>query len=410
MHLTKRGHTMRMLPLLALALQNIAIFFSDIFHSIMMLQGLSAVILVLYFVVSRTTLKLYRSLDVWMIYILIVCLNFLVGGDASFILAVLTSTVTMVLNLSIPGIGQIEYKFLKCCSFIHFIFSVVSYVIPHTYYDGLYETLLGSSASSNYYWRVIDGSNVGITSQPGLNAFYLSIFIMICLIEIFDRKKKIALHLVLAGIAYVMIFTTGKRSSLLIVPLVAIYYICVIHSDILTNISLNKIVVGIALLVVGGIFIYWLITKSSALQIVLGKISKLDAKGDVSNGRFEIWAFAWKIFMEHPIFGNGLKSIYKLQGIDVHNTYIQILSETGIVGTLFFGGGLLNILSCCKKKLIKLLKKDISNYYCNSALGYLIILYLLIYGLVGNTFIDYVPLMVFYMAVVMCLNSERGNI
>lgn len=59
---------------------------------------------------------------------------------------------------------------------------------------------------------------------------------------------------------------------------------------------------------------------------------------DRGSGRFEIWENALKIFMENPIFGIG---IYNFQQYNLlyfndyhypHNTYLEILVESGIIG------------------------------------------------------------------------------
>lgn len=60
--------------------------------------------------------------------------------------------------------------------------------------------------------------------------------------------------------------------------------------------------------------------------------------------RFRLWGAAWEIWRESPVFGVGLgqyiDSSRGLLGTEagslVHNTYLSILSETGIVGFLLF--------------------------------------------------------------------------
>ena len=77
--------------------------------------------------------------------------------------------------------------------------------------------------------------------------------------------------------------------------------------------------------------------------------------GGGTSGRSEIWTVAWKIFTDHPWVGIGLSNfqtveprytlksgaITRVELISedphlVHNVYLQLLTETGVVGALIF--------------------------------------------------------------------------
>ena len=62
------------------------------------------------------------------------------------------------------------------------------------------------------------------------------------------------------------------------------------------------------------------------------------------NGRFELWKRAIEAWGMHPVFGNGLGSMYRIFGKATHNTYFQLLSETGLLGFLLFVAFLINLL------------------------------------------------------------------
>lgn len=84
----------------------------------------------------------------------------------------------------------------------------------------------------------------------------------------------------------------------------------------------------------------------------LDRITSFDGGG---TGRSDLWAIAWRMSEDHPITGVGLnqfreesttyvRDLQNLQYVDlivdtpriVHNTYLQLLAETGIVGLLGF--------------------------------------------------------------------------
>jgi probable O-glycosylation ligase (exosortase A-associated) len=71
-----------------------------------------------------------------------------------------------------------------------------------------------------------------------------------------------------------------------------------------------------------------------------------DLSSDISAmGRFENWELAWKIALEHPLFGVGLENHipYNITVVrpDVqvrvaHNVYLQVLAETGFPGLILY--------------------------------------------------------------------------
>lgn len=61
-----------------------------------------------------------------------------------------------------------------------------------------------------------------------------------------------------------------------------------------------------------------------------------------------MWTNSWKVFMKHPVIGNGLNTFYRhyanvredeykyKKGSYAHNCYLQMAAETGIVGLTSF--------------------------------------------------------------------------
>ena len=50
------------------------------------------------------------------------------------------------------------------------------------------------------------------------------------------------------------------------------------------------------------------------------------------NGRFDLWETSLGVWKRNPIFGVGYNGMLKSAGAVSHNTYLQILTETGILG------------------------------------------------------------------------------
>lgn len=80
--------------------------------------------------------------------------------------------------------------------------------------------------------------------------------------------------------------------------------------------------------------------------------------------RFYMWQVGWKIFLEHPIIGNGFNTFFSKfkeyredenknkRGSYAHNGYLQLAADNGIIGLLAFfillRGAFLNALRCIK--------------------------------------------------------------
>lgn len=86
-----------------------------------------------------------------------------------------------------------------------------------------------------------------------------------------------------------------------------------------------------------------------------GSLSRITDLGGGTSGRTDLWRVAWQIFTGHPLFGIGIGNIQviephyaltpggftRIQYIAetpqlVHNTYLQLLAETGIIGLAGF--------------------------------------------------------------------------
>ena len=93
---------------------------------------------------------------------------------------------------------------------------------------------------------------------------------------------------------------------------------------------------------------------------------------DISSGRTELWGIAFDLFKEHPVTGIGWSGFAKhvpaefneahANGgnkavLNVHNTYLQFLCETGIVGTLLILTPLIYIFAQTGVQTIRLVKR-----------------------------------------------------
>lgn len=88
--------------------------------------------------------------------------------------------------------------------------------------------------------------------------------------------------------------------------------------------------------------------------------------------RFQLWSVAWDIFMSNPIFGRGANSMLNLGiaygariNIMVHNTYLEILVDYGILGfIMWFAPFILILRKSVKRKHLLVTSILVSTFFC----------------------------------------------
>ncbi|MCC8107086.1 MAG: O-antigen ligase family protein [Clostridiales bacterium] len=394
--------------IIILVLQNMSIFFSDIINAITVIQLLCMVLYFFYILLNGRSLKWYSCMACWGIYCMVAFFNAFIGGEISFAIFFVACNLNMVFMSSIRDIGILEYKIVKLCCWVHLIASLAVTFLPQSLIDTVFRMLLGGHFSSNYSWRVISGVNPGITTQPGTNAMFLSLLLIIYAIEIFVSDKNRIIKFCLCAVIFIMIFTTAKRSAIIISLISILISWLLLRNKTNKILSANRVLINSFILVAVILAFRYVYVSTDLMDSLMTKMFSLADEGNVFNGRLSLWSYSMDVFWSNPIFGSGLKSIYNLTGYDTHNTYIQILAETGIVGFIFFISGIFLVLKNTLYR-IKDIFSGITDIECKNSLmaGCTLMIFLLIYGTVGNTFIDYLPVMLFCLSYVMA-NSEYG--
>lgn len=181
---------------------------------------------------------------------------------------------------------------------------------------------------------------------------------------------------------------TGSRSGIILLFIVFGYH--VIKSF---NFKLNSIIISIILIL--SVFAYFQFVEGTMLtpNAILNSLIK---GTDTVGIRYDLLETGWKMFLDQPISGVGIGmfenyfSFYgppalKNRPFTPHNTYIQVLSETGFIGLLLFLGLILvSIISKIENvKREKNLKQN--NTYLAINETWLIILILLLIGALTKT-------------------------
>jgi O-antigen ligase len=166
---------------------------------------------------------------------------------------------------------------------------------------------------------------VGTLSHPVVFAVYLALVATITLGLILTQKQSRTLLVPVFILQLIVLYLTYGRTGW--------FQFLVSLAVLLWILGRRKILfLGLPMLVVG------LVTTLPTLLARLQNAFQPENSSLI--WRFGLWIYALKRFPERPIFGSGqdtfLSYIHYGKGFDPHHTWIGLLIETGIVGTLAF--------------------------------------------------------------------------
>ncbi len=240
---------------------------------------------------------------------------------------------------------DVNDKFIKYffyCIFICFIALV---------FDGLYEYFLGENILG---WKSLNSRTSSFFGDEKILGSYLSrlwpLFFGLSTIVI-SKKHKLFFFLILIFIlSEVLIFLSGDRTAFFYINLSSIFII--LFSQKLLKLRLKTLLTSILLILVISFInptAKERVFDKTLKQMNLTFNSKEDKVYVFTKTHTYQYITAYRIFLDNKLFGVGVKNFrnfcddkkYKYKNsklscdIHPHNYYIQILTETGIIGFVF---------------------------------------------------------------------------
>lgn len=139
--------------------------------------------------------------------------------------------------------------------------------------------------------------------------------------------------------------------------------------------------------------------------------TQLGQQGGALSGRWSIWTASVHVWMHHPVQGTGVDShrtavtpaleqfkIYKTPEKEAHNTYVSVLTETGLVGELLFLGVLFSVFARIRELTGRL------RWYWSAQVGVLLI------GAMSLSLEDSKSVWIFLSLAVAAAAAERATV
>lgn len=230
------------------------------------------------------------------------------------------SQIILCLILFSVSLNKEENRFLKT------VFAVASLV-----YAVLIIKSLNENQLEGYYHSKVQIFNTEF--DPNFIGIPLTAAMALLLDRILREKRKILSAAMYIVIAYAVIYTASRGS--LVAALVSSGLVLVLFL-LRAKISVWKKALYLVLPVLAIIMITVIVKEM--LPVEWERLTQGSEADDNGNGRLLLWEIAIEDWMNKPIFGNGLGYAYETHGKASHNTYLQILSETGLIGAILLGG------------------------------------------------------------------------
>ena len=299
-------------------------------------------------------------------------------------------------------------KIIEIFAVVYAFGCIFQFAFSNQYMQYIYP--LFSTGGRDYVSRLFrEGLYSGFTHQTDWAANYITFGIGIICCKWIVRYKIRATEIICLLGMFFAVLLTGKREHILYIPLI-ITMVCLIFSLNKNKAKvIFKIFLIIAIIALIIIIAYPMLSQTSGLGRTLISISDLTKGKDISDGRFALYQRALVLFKDHPLFGIGFGNFKKISGYttDVHNVYLQLLCETGIIGIILFIVPVFYTYFILLK-IIKRFKAVASDKYTAFCLSYAFFqqTFFILAGIVENTIYNIETLLIYLFSCLMAYSLE----
>ena len=187
------------------------------------------------------------------------------------------------------------------------------------------------------------GDYLGIYANRNLTVSIMCSILLLVMLLLFCQKRPPKIILIISGaLAIVLIFRTHSRMSIieLLIIIIGIIYLTQKRMNII-----RFIITVLAIIIV--LVLLFLLLKRLNIVAINRILAASNRQFSTGLNRGDVWQVGIDLFKQKPILGWGNNSVYyninvlgtqtySGYGWGVHNSYLVMLVETGIIGCLFY--------------------------------------------------------------------------
>lgn len=317
-------------------------YFNNMLQSISVFLALLTFFTIVVFAFKRR-LKIANGITynwLWIIALAVLLISYIPADPYISVYADLVVFICGILIIAFNGANASVYglsmKVIKVMSICYAVSIWIQLLLP-SIYNAYLAILTAKDRMSIIDFRELDGMYTGFSTNCGFTAAHLSAGIL-CYISTLKLKRKKSLLILL--FLFVSLLMTGKRSTFifLVLTIVLLYIISAKKREkikVYLRIYLVLLTIVLLYFMLGGLF-----SMVPAISRMTQTVDGLLLGMDVSSNRTLYYGYAWELFKDNLWFGVGwgnyrnltLGHVTWVNTVEVHNIYLQMLTEMGIIG------------------------------------------------------------------------------
>ena len=308
--------------------------------------------------------------------------------------AILTVVVWILLIAFAQNLDLLEKlkKAIYICSFAVFLGVIFQYLFADVA-NNILSWILRNDSYEQLMWSYdVDGAYAGFSAYTPDAAYFCAVLFGFTMFrwlqtkELSFKNKIVSLIIILLSVFAVILTSKRGVAIALVVSFILTYMIW-------RKFSVKAIVSTISLIVVGAILISIFSEQNEVIQLFLQRFDSTD--GDITTGRSEIWQSALDK-LTNNFFGMGTGASYAIYDTGLHNIYLQLYYDHGLIGVIIYLLFFINNLVYAIKR-----KEAVAIY---------IQLLMLVYGMSGNPIYSNSFFIVYTIFSVVSVGDRKQNV